>query len=445
VDFDTFLGRATELPDGEPGNFSLALNNHDRRFIPGNPLSPYFPWFKQSRRLRLRELVGYVAFDLADGFLEIPTNVMDMDVTDGVIDGQAIMVLNVTGIDVLGRLQNSRRFSSNLTEHILLAGGSTLVAYYPLSEEVAPFADATGNGYPSITPVPSLAAAAKDFSGSPGYIPASVLPPNGDDANLLAVTMQARAGQDLGDMVMLADFAAAGVPITIPAGQVATIVGWFSPDLSAQVTQVAQLLTTWFNQSGSAFTFADVEYDASGSTSGGVVYGFTPGTTLPGPLPSQGRWLPFAVRLGWSPNIVEFWYADRAVQAGTWTGSPANLSIAQLYILREAYAGALGHAQVYVGPATAWTHADFLAQYQIGLIGLYGQTSGQRINTILDYAGFPAGRRDIDTGVAIMQNTGLSGTDPLAAMTEAVDTERGRLYATGGRIVFNDRNRLYNV
>lgn len=449
TDFDTWLGRATELVDGEPGHFQLPLINNDRRFTPGNPTSPYFPWFKQSRRLRMRELIAYTAFDLCDGYLEIPENVMDMDVTDGVTDGQAIMRLNVTGIDILGRLQNSRTFSSNLTEHILQAGGSTLVAYYPLTEPAAPFADATGNGYPSMTTGTSLAitGGARDASDTPGYVPASVPPPNGDSDSLLAVTMQASGGQDLGDMFLLADLAAAGMAVPLPAGQVATIVGWYAPDVSQAVVGAAEVLYTRFFQSGVFYTIAEAEYDASGTLGTGGVWaaGTLLGASLSGPLPSQRRWLPIAMRFGWSPNIVEFWYADRAAQVGTWTGSPANLSINQLYPVRDGYAGAVGHVQLYVGPASAWTHTDFLTQYQQGLTGLYGQTPGQRINTILDYAGFPAGRRDIDTGVASMQNVALTGTDPLTAMTEALDTERGRLYATGGRIVFRDRISLYNM
>lgn len=50
----TLRGRAYELDDVETGSVNVALDNADGRFTPASPLSPYFPFVKANRRLRIR-------------------------------------------------------------------------------------------------------------------------------------------------------------------------------------------------------------------------------------------------------------------------------------------------------------------------------------------------------------------------------------------------------
>lgn len=50
----TLRGRAYELDDMETGSINVGLDNADNRFTPGSPLSPYYPYVKANRRLRIR-------------------------------------------------------------------------------------------------------------------------------------------------------------------------------------------------------------------------------------------------------------------------------------------------------------------------------------------------------------------------------------------------------
>lgn len=50
----TLRGRAYELDQVETGSITIALDNADGRFTPGSPNSPYFPYVKANRRLRIR-------------------------------------------------------------------------------------------------------------------------------------------------------------------------------------------------------------------------------------------------------------------------------------------------------------------------------------------------------------------------------------------------------
>lgn len=99
------------------------------------------------------------------------------------------------------------------------------------------------------------------------------------------------------------------------------------------------------------------------------------------------------------------------------------------------------------GDATANAVAsDPLAQLGRTLIATHttsSQLSGARINAILDRSevDFPAGQRDIDTGVTTLQaDTIAEGTDVLTYLKLVSRTESGRLFAAvNGEITFRER------
>jgi hypothetical protein len=69
-----------------------------------------------------------------------------------------------------------------------------------------------------------------------------------------------------------------------------------------------------------------------------------------------------------------------------------------------------------------------------------GQTSGTRIDKILDAIGWPAGMRDIDAGQTTVQADPGSLRTSLGAMQLVTSTEYGSLYMDGfGNVVFQDR------
>jgi hypothetical protein len=83
----------------------------------------------------------------------------------------------------------------------------------------------------------------------------------------------------------------------------------------------------------------------------------------------------------------------------------------------------------------------------MGLFGLERQSTGERIRTILQYAGVdPSELGRIDNGASLMQVARMAGRGPMDLVAEAVATEQGEFYADGsGLPVFTGRVRLYNI
>lgn len=71
-----------------------------------------------------------------------------------------------------------------------------------------------------------------------------------------------------------------------------------------------------------------------------------------------------------------------------------------------------------------------------------GETTGARINRILNSAGWPVADRVIATGNSTVQATDLSG-DALSELQQVAETELGELYINGsGQVVFRNRQAL---
>lgn len=73
-----------------------------------------------------------------------------------------------------------------------------------------------------------------------------------------------------------------------------------------------------------------------------------------------------------------------------------------------------------------------------------GEDTGARINRILDFVGWPAGDRSIDTGDVTLQGTTL-GRSAWAEMLLAADSEAGELYIDqAGHVVFRRRRAIFD-
>jgi hypothetical protein len=77
-----------------------------------------------------------------------------------------------------------------------------------------------------------------------------------------------------------------------------------------------------------------------------------------------------------------------------------------------------------------------------GVIGaVAGETTGSRIEKILDTIGWPAGLRDIDTGLTTVQADPATQRTALSALQTLATTEYGALYMDAtGRVAFQDRD-----
>jgi hypothetical protein len=72
-----------------------------------------------------------------------------------------------------------------------------------------------------------------------------------------------------------------------------------------------------------------------------------------------------------------------------------------------------------------------------------GESTGARINRILNTVGWPVEDRSIAAGNSTLQETTLEGT-PLSEMMQAVDSEIGELYMDEtGKVVFRNRNAIF--
>jgi hypothetical protein len=448
---DIQYGRQTELDADEPGHLSMTLRNDDHRFTSGNTSSPYYPWWKSQRRFRIRETVGATTVDLYDGYIELPPVTSDLDPAPG---GPTMLDLELTAVDKLGRLKSSRKFISTLGEYILANGGTALKAYYPMTDTSLPMTEVFGR-YPALN---------LDFDAvSVGFQkgnPIPVQPAAGtlaaDDALVLRTTYNWDGTTLTGFRPLHASLRSA--PITATVGQAITILCWINLDVF-DVTAAGGTLASSMNP-------FQISWDETGGGVGGMRFEPINGwfvlcgstsfnntlSTTTGPAIALATPYPVAIRLWLSadpahvPHILEWWIGPTRISDTSITGVGVDLSIRDLWAPLRAFQGLIGHVQLYVGALTDWDFNDYLAQYQMGLYGLERQSTGARVNTILDYAGVPTSLRDVDPGVAVMSRALLAGKTAGDALEEARRTELGRLFVSpAGRVQFHDRTRIYNV
>ena len=441
---ETWLGRDSELDKPEPGGMSVQMLNRDDALTPGNPTSDYYPWWKQARRFRIREIIGYQGFDLADGYLEIPEVQIRTQDPD---DAESDITLSVTAVDILGRLQSASRFGCLLTEYIKFNAGPSLVAHWPMTEVSGPFRSITGPAMPTVSePAVLRWGDPTAQSGTALLTPAATAGPRGDDGTYPQYDMEVHTTSGLlRPARSIATYAT--IPpgtMTVVAGQVMTAVFWVRSSWSATDSEADPLLIryTTFPTDG---VIALVKQDGSDGTWLLEVTGGTSASFATTAVAPTDRWTLIGIRWGFTPNTVELW-VDGTRTVGTLSFVPAGSArMDDFYMPESRFDGSIAQVQVYIGDAEDYTFEMFQAQRRVGLEGFDRQTTGERINTVLDYAGFPSGRRDIDAGTAVMQPLSLAGKRPLDPLEEAVETEQGRLFAQGGRVVFHDRTRIHDV
>lgn len=422
---------------GDTGSFVAQLKNSDQRFTPGNMLSPHYPNIKSGVQVWLRETIGYETFDIFRGHIGWPEIESWALSTASAPRDQAI---TITAVDRLAWLATAPPFISTVAAHILGNGttSTTLVAYYPLNDGPKTFR-AEGPVAPEITAEKILNLATTPLTPATITAAGGGAPP-GDD--ITALVLRPDVQDVLGTQTFISSYQLTVDPTvtTLAAGEVLTILLWIRPD--EDVVTANQLAVTM--SIGAPSTIMGLKGNAYVS---GVASKWEVGTSI-GPTGSvlgtgvgRGVWDLIGFQFAYSPNTFNL-FSGGKLQVGVLTGVHFGSAINSLWV--EAVSGRVAHLQIYKG---AFTAADYVAQRQVGLYGLEGQTTGARIRTVAQYAGVPAGELAlIDPGVSYLQRATLAGRTPTEAMSEAVETEQGDLHANGaGRTVFADRRRLYNV
>ncbi len=135
----TLRGRSYELDDIETGSITLKLDNADGRFTPGSPLSPYYPYVKANRRLRIRgtnlqrlNIARAGGQDLnTDGFF------LDSNFTKDASDGTTVRVTepvlvkhNPTALGYTGELLKEPYHVEGTLKAGAAAGAYRIISYY---------------------------------------------------------------------------------------------------------------------------------------------------------------------------------------------------------------------------------------------------------------------------------------------------------------------------
>lgn len=423
---ETWEGRQTELEDVEPGRFQIQLRNRDDALTPGNPTSPYYPWWKQKRRYRVREVVAYTGFTHAEGYVEIPEVAVR---TQEELDSDSDVTLFVSGVDILARLRDSRKFSAALVEHILYHGGADLKAFWPLTDQRPPY---LGIG-PIRTPITVNREVSGTGSPHEDAQPQTGLAPAGMESNGIRCEMSTNNGGVAHAWVRLT--APENLSIPVGAAESLTLVAWYSFGGTLMLSN--EIIIIGVDNACVLYVHRDTttgiwSLEAAGSMAGTVALGAV----------GQNQLLPIAVRLNPAAATAQLWVGGQMASVSL-SGSPAGAMALTSVSWGFQVAYDLCAWQIYTG--TTWGRTQFLTQAQQGGAPLDQQFTGQRINTILDYAGFAQGLRDVDPGVSVMQPVTMAGKNTQTLLDEANDTERGRLFAHAGRVKFHDRRRIYDV
>jgi len=448
TDVDTVIGPITASTGedaestGNPASLGLVLRNVGLKYTPGNTSSSFA--LSTGMLIRYFDVVGYSRAPIFTGFIEFPeiaaVNVsMNQDQT-----------IQVSAVDQLSLWERSETYVSTLGAHIMGSASAPFLAlYYPFNDGQQPFKPVIGSGdlrfkpyglaSPYTAPADTVQAASAD--GPPGDdVQCPVLscpyfdPPTPIAGRIVEPHAKANISVHVGSTDTLA-LSAWVKPLPL--------ISQLSPDL-----QNSSFLSISEDGGAPAFfgTHGVLFFDALDST-GQAYFQENPNITILNigrPYP-RDTWRLVTARITLSTGSCTLWVGSDLTASGTLTGWPSSYDFLYLDV-GAGYFGSLAHIQVYVG-ANAFTYADHLAQFTVGMTGLARQTTGARIRTLAGYAGKTASELGlVDDGCSAMAAARLAGKTVAEAMYEARDTEQGDLYIEGsGLPLFADRRRLLNI
>jgi len=424
-------GRQNDLEQSEPSVFTATLDNVDDALTYGNTASPY-PWWGPGRKCRYREVIAGTNMALFTGFLLVPT---ELQATSGLEQR-----VQITAVDRLGRLATAETFVSTLDAHIKYNGGSALVAHWPMSDAAGALSAASlVTGVGPILQVTNY----NDSLVNSQLLWANRAGPRGDDASY--VQLNPTAAVIANNYVGRPRLVRRDISVPMTAGTVVAFLAWiYIPVDTTQPAGPGQVLVSHPNGSSNP----TVQLRADIGTTGWNFQFADAGhalTTVAVPAVKTDAWSLVGAFMDVDASTITIFADGQTATASL--GAPAFAGTFQEIAL-DGFAGqSFGPVQIYTGTAAQLNQAFFAAQYQMGLLGMERQSTGDRIRTVAQYAGIPATElTQIDTGQSVMQRALLAGQTPLDAMRDAERTEQGLLYVDGsGNLIFKDRRTLYNI
>lgn len=421
-----------ELNEDIPGDvLTVRLTNPDKALTPGNPVSPNT--VEEGSLARWTETISGITNENFVGYLK------DVDTGPWSDNGESAVVL--TFVDEKAWVQEqSQPYVSTLGAYIeAQAGDADVFLYYPLNDAGPGFYESSDRDRPLVEGFYFFeegAGQAVAYQDGP--------PIPGDDASPFTIDLYA-SGQ-FGARVQFADLA---TPITIDGSDVLTITAWVRRDLIVSGgTNLVQLSgLTWDDFSTGTSTDDLLELYCQGPatsvTAKSTLGGAALVTSTASVETSTERWWPVGYQIHLGNQTLALWVNDQASTVSLTPGTPASMTFLSLMAAFQLQGG-MAHLMVHVGQSGAYTVTDFLAQRQIGLYGLEWQTTGERIETLLSWAGLGTSEMDIDGGSSVMQTARLSGQTIAAAILDAARTENGDYFMAGSRPQFYARTRRYN-
>jgi hypothetical protein len=396
-------GRTSELDRARAGQATLVFTNEDRRFDPTHAASPYYPNVLPMRRLRVRATYNTVTYDLFSGYIDRWEQQYQHP-------GNATAVVSAT--DAF-KVFAAKDLPSSAYAAEVRADGP--VAWWRLGEPAGATTafDTIGGHHLGIVGAPTLGVAslvsrepntATQFLTTLDGAVADNTSPLASPPMTLEVVFAASVPTPVG--LYLTAQSHNDPPSTVMrlgVGTTAATLEVFAAAGSVSITGTTNVVDgdahhiagTWAAD-GTVTLYVDGAADGTGNVTTNV---FPPGGTS----------LTIGDPVGPFGSSMEGTYDEVA-----WYGTA--LSAARI---------AVHAAQV----ATPWD----------------GDTTGQRINRVLDTVGWPAADRDIDTGDSTLGPTDLTGS-LLSYLQKVEESEGGLLFVTkDGKARFRSRHNGLNL
>lgn len=419
-------GRQSEFDLIEAAQLSCVLRNPDSRFTYGYTAGPYGANWSPAKQIRYSETIGERTFVLFTG------NILFPDITDWQPIG--MQYVQLSALDRMARLARGRKLISTLSEYIKFSGSPDLKGYWPMTDAGEPF-----NGVGPFTQALTALRGTTGPFGTPATLKfqSGLAPTGGENSGARIITAASHAG-DLASSYIQLMLPSAFTPAVGTTDKITVCFWWsFGPTMANNASD-AQQLVSFFSPGSTVILSRSITTGVLTLSCSGAMSGTITGGNL-----GIGALTPIGVALD-EPNArMELWIGSVRLSTNL-TGAPFGAGTFGWNGMGYGLDYDISHLQVYVG--TTFNYTQFLSLIDVGANSLAYQTTGQRINTLLDWAGVARYGRSIDAGVTNMQAAAVAGQDPLTAIQDAANTEWGRFFMDGNnRPVFHDRAHFYNV